>query len=349
VPISLENCVELIVLDLGYNKFSGPIPYWLGQQLQMLSLRRNRFYGSLPWSLCTLKNIQLLDLSENNLSGQIFKCLKNFSAMSQNFSWNGFVSNSFIYPSGFQSYLEYTGYDLVAFLNCKGMDRLFKNNKFILRSIDLSSNQLTGDIPEEIGNLLALVSLNLSSNNLTGEITSKIGRLTSLDYLDLSRNHFFGPIPPSLAQIDRLSMLNLSDNNLSGRIPIGTQLQSFDASSYEGNTDHCGKPLDTKCPGDEEAAHQKPETHEESSQEDRKAMYLSVALGFMTGFWGLLGSLLLIRNWRHTYVLFLNNIIDTIYVFMVLNATKFQRWLRGLLVIFTFPSFILTYVKQIYS
>ncbi|PNX57822.1 receptor protein kinase-like protein, partial [Trifolium pratense] len=103
-----------------------------------------------------------------------------------------------------------------------------------------------------IGNLIELVSLNLSSNNLSGEITSKIGRLASLDSLDLSRNYFFGPIPPSLAHIDRLSMLNLSYNNLSGRIPIGTQLQSFEASSYEGNVDLCGKPLDKKCPGDEE-------------------------------------------------------------------------------------------------
>jgi hypothetical protein len=264
--------------------------------------------------------------------------------MSQSFSWDGFVSNSFEYPSGFQSYLEYTGYDLVAFLNWKGMDRLFKNNKFILRSIDLSSNQLTGDIPEEIGNLLALVSLNLSSNNLTGEITSKIGRLTSLDYLDLSRNHFFGPIPPSLAQIDRLSMLNLSDNNLSGRIPIGTQLQSFNASSYEGNTDLCGKPLDKQCPGDEEVAHQKPETHGKSSEEDKKQLYFSVTLGFITGFWGFWGSLFLIRNWRHTYMLFLNTIIDTMYVFIVLNETKFRAWLRGLQVTFSFHSFILTYV-----
>jgi len=45
-------------------------------------------------------------------------------------------------------------------------------------------------------------------------------------------------------------------------------LQSFDASSYEENVDLCGKPLDKICQEDEEVAHQKPETHEESSQED---------------------------------------------------------------------------------
>ncbi|GAU14451.1 hypothetical protein TSUD_249910 [Trifolium subterraneum] len=329
LPISLKNCTNLVMLDLGDNRLSGPIPYWLGQQLQMLSLRRNQLYGSLPQSLCYLPKIQLLDLSENNLPGQLFKCLKNFFAMSQNVSSTITIDSHLVYRNEYGR-ISLGSFDLIALLMWKGEERRFKNNQLILRSIDLSSNQLNGVFPEEIGDLILLVSLNLSSNNLSGEITSKIGRLTSLEFLDLSRNFFSGPIPSSLAQIDRLSMLNLSDNNLSGRIPIGTQLQSFDASSYEGNNDLCGQPLDKKCPGDENVAHQKPETHEESSQEDKETIYLSVALGFITGFWGLWGSLFLSRNWRHKYVLFLNNIIDTMYVFILLNAIKFQAWLRGL-------------------
>ncbi|KAK2430153.1 receptor protein EIX2 [Trifolium repens] len=80
-------------------------------------------------------------------------------------------------------------------------------------------------------------------------------------------------------------MLNLSDNNLSGRIPIGTQLQSFDASSYEGNVDLCGKPLDKKCPGDEEVAHQKPETHEE----DKKTTLFECGIGIYHRILGTLG------------------------------------------------------------
>ncbi|KAJ1432194.1 Leucine-rich repeat [Sesbania bispinosa] len=304
LPFSLKNCTKLVMLDLGENRLSGPIPSWIGQQLQMLSLRSNQFSGSLPQNLCYLTSIQLLDLSANNLSGKILKCINNFTAMTQkDFSTTNEVTNYYYYESTFSSFFE--RYDLIALLMWKGAKQLFKNNELILRSIDLSSNQLMGDIPEEIGNLVELVSLNLSSNNLTGKITSKIGRLTSLEFLDLSRNHFFGSIPPSLAQIDRLSMLNLSNNNLSGRIPIGTQLQSFDASSYEGNADLCGKPLDKICPGDEEAP-QEPKTHEESSQEDKNSIYLSVSLGFITGFWGLLGSVLLNRiKWM---------ILDCLYV-----------------------------------
>jgi Leucine-rich repeat (LRR) protein len=207
------------MLDLGDNRLSGPIPYWLGQQLQMLSLRKNRFYGSLSHSLCYLTNIQLLDLSENNLSGKLFKCLKNFFAMSHNVSSPSTVDYDLIYQVGPLDLLV-GSFDLMVMLMWKGSERQFKNNKLILRSIDFSSNQLTGNIPKEIGNLIELVSLNLSNNYLSGEITSNIGRLTSLEFLDLSRNHFSGLIPNSLAQIDRLSMLNLSNNNLCGRIPI---------------------------------------------------------------------------------------------------------------------------------
>ncbi|RHN57541.1 putative non-specific serine/threonine protein kinase [Medicago truncatula] len=172
--------------------------------------------------VCDITNIQLVDLSENNPSGRIFKCLKNFSVMSQNVSPNRTIVFVFVYYKGT---LVYEGYDFFALLMWKG------------------------NIPEEIGNLIELVSLNLSNNNLNGEITSKIGRLTSLEFLDLSRNHFSGLIPPSLAKIDCLSLLNLLDNNRSGRIPIGTQLQSFNASNYEGNVDLCEKPLDKKCLG----------------------------------------------------------------------------------------------------
>lgn len=42
-------------------------------------------------------------------------------------------------------------------------------------SIDLSSNNLTGSLPDEIGNLEVLWTLNLYNNELTGEIPVSIG------------------------------------------------------------------------------------------------------------------------------------------------------------------------------
>ena len=111
-------------------------------------------------------------------------------------------------------------YDLNALLMWKGSERIFKTNVLLLvKSIDLSSNHFSGEIPQEIENLFGLVSLNLSRNNLIGITPSKIGKLTSLESLDLSRNHLVGSIPPSLTQIYWLSVLDLSHNHLTGKIP----------------------------------------------------------------------------------------------------------------------------------
>jgi len=133
----------------------------------------------------------------------------------------------------------------------KGVERGFTRPELFLQSIDLSCNNLTGEMPKAITSMLGLVSLNLSRNNLSGEIVWKIGNLSSLKSLDLSRNHLSRKIPSTLSNIDRLAELDLSNNYLSGRIPWGRQLRTFNASSFEENSDLCGKPLKESCPRDE--------------------------------------------------------------------------------------------------
>ena len=112
-----------------------------------------------------------------------------------------------------------------------------------MKSIDFSNNKLIGEIPSEVTDLVELVSLNLSRNDLIGPIPATIGQLKLLDSLDLSQNQLNGRIPDSLSQIAGLSVLDLSNNTLSGKIPLGTQLQSFNTSTYEGNPELCGLPL----------------------------------------------------------------------------------------------------------
>jgi hypothetical protein len=192
----------------------------------------------------------------------------------------------------------------------KGVEQRYRNADLLLKSIDLSRNHLIGEIPTEMEYLIGLISLNLSGNNLTGEIISNIGYLKSLDFLDLSRNHLSGRIPSSLARIDRLSVLDLSNNQLYGKIPIGRQLQTFEASSFEENPNLCGEPLDRKCPGEEPVKPQIPTTNAgDENSIFLEALYMSMGLGFFTGFVGLVGSILLLPSWRETYSRFLNTLI----------------------------------------
>ncbi|XP_050890617.1 receptor-like protein EIX1 [Lathyrus oleraceus] len=183
-----------------------------------------------------------------------------------------------------------------------------------LRYLDLSYDGYYGKIPLQIGNLShwdILTSLNLSRNNLTGKIISKVGNLKSLEFLDLSTNHLSGRIPSSLVQIDRLSMLDLSNNQLYGKISIGTQLQSFNASCFEKNSNLCGDPLDIKCPGEEPSKHQVPTTYDAGDDNSvfLEALYMGMVIGFFIGFVGLVGSILLLPSWRETYSKFLNTLI----------------------------------------
>jgi Leucine-rich repeat (LRR) protein len=320
-PSSLKNCSDkLALLDLGQNKFHGPLPSWIGDslhQLVILSLRFNNFNESLPSNLCYLRKLQILDLSLNSLSERIPSCVKNFTSMAQNTSSStsleGYHWYDYSVPnSGTTGGITFH-FDIS--LMWKGANRRYKNADKLLKSIDLSGNQLTGKIPIEMEYLFGLISLNLSKNNLTGEIPSNIGYLKLLEVLDLSRNHLSGTIPSSLAHIDGLSVLNLSNNQLYGKIPIGTQLQTFNATSFEGNSNLCGQPLDRKCPGEELVEHQKPQVRagDDDKSISLEALYMSMGIGFFTGFVGLIGSILLLQSWRDTYSKFLNALILRIF------------------------------------
>ncbi|XP_029124542.1 receptor-like protein EIX2 [Cajanus cajan] len=326
LPCTLKNCSNLIMLDVGENMLSGPIPPWIGEsmlQLIILNMGGNHFSGNLPIHLCYLKHIQLLDLSRNYMSGGIPTCLKNFTAMAEN-SINRsdtmqrvhWINSSYYEVYGRVSLDDYT-FEITWMW--KGVEQGFRNPELNLKSIDLSCNNLTGEIPKEIGYLLGLVSLNLARNNLSGEIPSEIGNLSSLDYLDLSRNHFSGRIPSSLSEIDGLGKLDLSHNSLSGRIPTGRHFETYDASSFPGNVDLCGEQINKTCPGDgDRTTTVKPKEAAVKGEDSDfyEALYMSMGVGYFTGFWGLIGPILLWRPWRNAYLMFLNRFTNYIYVWL---------------------------------
>ncbi|KAL9991719.1 putative non-specific serine/threonine protein kinase [Helianthus debilis subsp. tardiflorus] len=226
------------------NKLSGVIPEWIGElsKLYVLVLGSNRFYGMLPSKVCWLHNLQVLDLSNNGLSANIPRCFDNFTAMARR-SFRDDVITSHAYSSAIpvkcyflngnecpSDPVEEAQFLDNAWVAWKGAKRLFgKSGLSLLKSIDLSRNNLSGKIPNAIAG------------------PKRYGRLKSLESLDLSRNEFSGHIPWSLAQLNFLSYLDLSFNNLSGRIPIGSQLQRFSYTSYSGNPQLCGPPLTPRC------------------------------------------------------------------------------------------------------
>ncbi|KAJ0793291.1 putative non-specific serine/threonine protein kinase [Helianthus annuus] len=309
---------SLQVLDLSENEFFGSLPdFTKFTALQELHLYDNDMRGSFPERfertsnlviLDVLSNMQILDLSVNNISGTIPRCLSNFKGMKDVsfFEWRNGVQH------GWFPFVDRYVYLFQAFLQWKGRKYQYSNTLHLVTSLDLSSNSLNGEIPLDITKLSGLVALNLSRNNLTWKIPQDIGRLRWLDFLDLSRNHLTGGIPTSLSQLASLGMLDLPYNNLSGRIPSSTQLQCFDASSYSGNPALCGLPLRNPCPGDLVPQNPKTtvETEDIGDQEDKliiRGYFISLWTGLAFGFVGFCGSLVLSDSWRHAYFKFLGS------------------------------------------
>jgi EIX receptor 1/2 len=335
LPSSLRNCTMLLFINLRENLFSGKLPVWIGESilsLVILNLHSNKFHGSIPLQLCHLVQIQFLDLSQNNISGNIPRCLYNLTAMALTNSndTNVEVATHSLYFDGIQFEFFLGGYFVVdTIVSWKGNSYHYGKNFKEMRSIDLSNNKLTGEIPEEISSLKGLLALNLSRNMLTGLIPQKIGYLTQLESLDLSRNELFGSIPTSMADISFLEVLNLSYNKLSGRIPTGTQIQIADYSGFIGNLALCGPPLTQNCPGDvtpnTESTKGGSKNYQEDEDEFLKCLYFGMGFGFVVGFWGICGSLMLNRSWRHIYFRSLINLKDWLYVTMMVNTARLQR------------------------
>ncbi|KAL7595938.1 hypothetical protein Lser_V15G29220 [Lactuca serriola] len=313
LPLSLKNCTKLNFLDLGANGFSGNMPAWIGENLSGLYgliLRSNNFFGTIPLQLCQLPNLQILDFSRNNLHGSIPSCLSNLTRMAQ----EGFLPPPNVHPYTTRWYPhaytppphipysalgnkncteeEYDDQEYVdhAMIDWQGDEREFTHNLGLLKSIDLSSNNLTGHIPYELTNLHELLALNLSKNALHGEIPQQVGQMKNLLALDLSRNR---------------------------RIPCSTQLQSFEPSRYDGNAGLCGPPLSRKCPGDEVSQVTLIVGKSEGDGEDRDEewgwFYIGGGAGFATGFWIACGTLLLNRHGRHAFFHFYDNFKGWVY------------------------------------
>ncbi|CAI9299663.1 unnamed protein product [Lactuca saligna] len=321
LPRELGNLRYLRVLDVGDNQLFGKIPHWIGENLTsliVLRLHKNNFTGEIPESLCKMSKLQILDVAYNNLTGIIPHCLRELNAM-VNGAEKWYVSYG--WADSNENVIQVM----------KGVDLEYTRILDIVYNMDLSSNKLVGEIPVELTALSMLIGLNLSNNHLSGRIPENIGNMTRLESLDLSGNKLTGTIPPSMAALTFLSHLNLSHNNLWGRIPTGHQLQTLidDPSIYAGNRDLCGPPLTNNCSDHQDpTTTAKPKKKHKAAEESIKVwwFYPDIMSGFATGFWGVIGVLLLKKRWRWRLFMFVEKIMDKIYVaVMVTVVAKIKR------------------------
>ncbi|KAL7265590.1 hypothetical protein ACSBR1_003381 [Camellia fascicularis] len=247
IPKSLANCTKLEVLNLGYNNISDNFPCFLKSlsYLRVLNLQSNSFQGVVhcEWDHNnSWTKLQIIDLALNNFSGLLpNKCFSPWKAMMVD-GGNGQSDLDHLHYEFLK--LNHFYYQDTVTVTMKGLEFELVKILTVFTSIDFSMNSFQGKIPDTVGALKYLYVLNLSHNVLTGHIPSSLGNLTQLESLDLSMNKLSGSIPEQLAS---LTFLSLSFNRLVGKTLIGTQIQSFSETSFEGNGGLCGAPLNTAC------------------------------------------------------------------------------------------------------
>ena len=83
-----------------------------------------------------------------------------------------------------------------------------------LGQLYLTDNNLTGEIPAELGDLLHLQVLELGGNSLSGAIPTELGNLSLLQKLNLSGNALTGMLPRSLMQLGSLGVFYFGGQDL---------------------------------------------------------------------------------------------------------------------------------------
>ncbi|KAL5861726.1 hypothetical protein ACOSQ4_003022 [Xanthoceras sorbifolium] len=216
LPFWLMNLNQLSTLALSYNQLSCHIPSQISNltQLGHLDLSSNQ--------------LLVLVLSSNNLAvltnNVVDTTLHKFSSI-------GLGScNLTVFPNFLQNQDELWGLDLSS-NNIPGqipgwfdtLESLNLSNNLLKVSTKFylaSNNMLTGEIPLWICNLTQLQALDLSYNNLSGILPQCLGNFSShLSILGLQSNNFYGSIPLTLGSGSSLKMIDLSRNKLGGKIP----------------------------------------------------------------------------------------------------------------------------------
>ncbi|CAH9134359.1 unnamed protein product [Cuscuta epithymum] len=249
LPDTLGNLTYLKTLEVMDNHIGGALPDFGGQLtiLETLNLSNNNFTAIPPEFFSGMASLVTVSLDNNPLA-----------------PWN--LSSASLTDSG----------NLVTFsaANCSlsgTIPGIFSGETFTnLQNLNLSLNNLTGELPRRFSSLTSLVTLQLNdqtgyglggtldflqgmteltqvwlqNNTFSGQIPDG---LSSLEDFRANMNLLTGPVPVSMAK-DPLRVVNLANNLLQGPPPMFGDQVLVDSGMYtKGNNSFCSTNPGDRC------------------------------------------------------------------------------------------------------
>jgi len=138
-----------------------------------LQLQGNKLVGTLPKEMSILKDIDYIDLSTNDLDGDVSEVMGGWSHLEE----LRLSSNRF---DGIPSLL---------------------NDWKDLKHFDISDNGIEGHIPDSLALHSQLIYLDIASNDFIGTISSVFGNMTSLASLFMHGNLLNGTMPDAICDL----------------------------------------------------------------------------------------------------------------------------------------------------
>ncbi|KAK9162002.1 hypothetical protein Syun_002904 [Stephania yunnanensis] len=215
-PFSNHSSSSMRILDLSSNHFEGSLPNF-PKGMDTISLSKNKFTGAIPLTICN-SSWSRIDLSHNQISGEIPSCFFNSFLMDQ-------------YPF---SVVDLSKNKL------QGMIPDTFGSECSLEGLNLNGNQLEGPLPRSLANCFHLTVLDLGNNQIDDTFPFWLEHLGSLQVLMLQYNKFHGLIRRrhiANSSFESLHIISLSANSFTGHLPL-QYFPSLYLKGMYGNDDH---------------------------------------------------------------------------------------------------------------
>jgi len=186
---------HLTAVFLDHNLLEGQLMF-PSVAIKVFFASKNKLDGHLPPQICNMSSLAYLDLSHNNISGELPQCIGDLggSLVAINLRGNKLYGPI---PMGYTR-------------SCK------------LKIIYLSENELEGGLPRALANCKHLEELDVASNRIHDAFPSWLGALPSLHILVLRHNDFYGPVPSPAFDVEftQLRIIDISHNFHVGPLPL---------------------------------------------------------------------------------------------------------------------------------